>query len=318
MRARSGAVSVDLDEVGEYLRVHGLGPFEVGSPAAHAVHDRALGRIEAWAGALSIPVTFFAVGRDLERPANAAALRRLAGRGHAVESHSLSHRYDLSRLRGEALAREVQGGLEAVERATGVRPSGFRAPGYTVSEPLFDALEEAGVAFDSSVFPSPVYYSAKAAVLAWMRLRGRESASILDTPAVLAAPRAPYRPGAAWYRAARGSGRGRRFVELPIQVTPLVGFPVIGTSVGRAGVSGARALAWACAADPFVNLELHGMDFLDAADVAPHPLASLQPELRAPLGARLDRLTIFVETLKSRGFAFTTLAEAAARFTGSG
>jgi hypothetical protein len=278
------------------------------------VYDRALDRIEAWAGALSVPVTFFAVGRDLERPASAAALRRLVERGHAAESHSLSHRYDLSRIRGEALTREVEGGLAAVERATGVRPAGFRAPGYTVSEPLFDALEEAGVAFDSSVFPSPVYYSAKAAVLAWMRLLGRESASILDTPAVLAAPRVPYRPGAAWHRPTKPGGRARRFVELPIQVTPLVGFPVIGTSVGRAGVSGARALAWSCATRPFVNLELHGMDFLDAEDLGPHPLTRLQPELRAPLGARLDRLTAFVETLKSRGFAFITLACAAARF----
>lgn len=318
MRARAGAVSVDLDEVGEYLRIHDLPPFEDGDPAAHAVYERALDRIEAWARALSIPITFFAVGRDLERPASAAALRRLVERGHAVESHSLSHRYDLSRMRGDALAREVTEGLLAVERATGVRPTGFRAPGYTVSEPLFDALEAAGVAFDSSVFPSPIYYSAKAVVLGWMRLRGRESASILDTPAVLTAPKGPYRPGAEWHRPARPGGRARRFVELPIQVTPLVGFPVIGTSVGRAGAGGARALAWACSGQPFVNLELHGMDFLDAADLGPHPLTRLQPELRAPPAERMDSLTAFVESLKSRGFAFVTLAEEAALFGGSG
>ena len=322
MRARLAAVSVDLDEIPEHLAIHGLGAVGDADAAGHAVYDRALGRIEAWADALAIPVTFFAIGRDLARPSNAAAVRRLAARGHAIESHSLSHRYDLSRLAPDEIAREVEGGLRAVEAATGARPTGFRAPGYTVSEALFDALEEAGVAFDSSVFPSPVYWAAKASVLAWMRARGRLSASILDAPAVLAAPRRPYRPGVPYHRPAAAMGRARRFVELPILVTPVVGFPVIGTSVGRAGRLGARALARVCGGSPLVNLELHGMDFVDAADLVapggpPHPLARLQPELRAPLAARVENLTAFVEALRGRdpGLGFVTLAEAARSFT---
>lgn len=341
MGPRLAAVSVDLDEVPHYVDIHALAPITAPDPRAHAVYDRALGRIEGWASALSIPVTFFAVGRDLARPSNAAALRRLRGRGHAIESHSHSHRYDLTRLSPAEIAAEVREGLASVERAAGARPAGFRAPGYTVSEALFDALDEAGVAFDSSVFPSPVYYAAKAAVLAWMRLRGRASASILDAPSVLLAPRTPYRPARPYHRPSpppeaagpadtptarehegtrttreqqASGGRARRFVELPILVTPLLGFPVIGTSVGRAGVAGARALARACAGAPLANLELHGMDFLEAADIAPHPLSALQPELRAPLAARLDRLTTFVRELRARGFTFTTLAEAAAHF----
>lgn len=311
MRARLAAVSVDLDEVSEYVRIHDLAALRDDDASAHAVYDQALARIETWATALSIPITFFAVGRDLARPANAAALRRLAARGHAVESHSLSHRYDLSRMHGEALAHEVHEGLASVARATGVRPTGFRAPGYTVSEPLFDALDDAGIAFDSSVFPSPLYYAAKATVLAWMRLRGRTSASILDTPSVLTAPRTPYRPGRPWYRPAAPSGRARTFVELPIQVTPLLGFPVIGTAVGRAGAAGARALAHACARSPLVNLELHGMDFLAPADLGLPALTRVQPELRSPLPTRLANLTVFVEHLRKAGFTFTTLAEAA-------
>ena len=170
MQPRLAAVSIDLDEVHEYAAIHGLAPLPAGDPAAHAVYDRAIERVVGWAQGLAIPVTFFAVGRDLERAASAEALRRAAAAGHAVESHSLSHRYDLSRLPIEAIRREVSEGLAAVERAVGVRPSGFRAPGYTVCDALFDALDEAGVEFDSSVFPSPVYYAAKAAVLSWMRL----------------------------------------------------------------------------------------------------------------------------------------------------
>lgn len=313
MRARLAAVSVDLDEVTEYTRIHGLPAIASDGAEGRAVYARAVDRIEAWARDLGLPITFFAVGRDLSIPENAAAMRRMVALGHAVESHSLSHRYDLTRLRGEALSREVHEGLASVERATGVRPSGFRAPGYTVCDPLFDALDEAGVRFDSSVFPSPPYYGAKAAVLGWMRLRGRESASILDTPAVLVAPKVPYRPGERWYRRASAGRRARRFVELPIQVTPLLGVPVIGTSVGLCPEALAKALALACAREPLVNLELHGMDFVEASDLGAHPLTRIQPELQAPVTTRLRRLTAFVETLRAHGHTLVTLAEAADR-----
>ena len=313
MVTRFAAVSVDLDEIPEYLGIHALPSLPDDAPAAHAVHDRALDRIASWAASMStpIPITFFSIGRDLARPRNAEALRHLAARGHAVESHSMSHRYDLSRLPPEEIARDVEQSLRTIELAVGARPTGFRAPGYAVSEPLFDALEDAGVTFDSSVFPSPVYWAAKASVLAWMGARGRASASILDTPKVLLAPRTPYRPARPYHRRALADGRHRRFIELPIQVTPLVGFPLIGTFIGRAGPSIARLLARTASTTPFVNLELHGMDFVAPADLGSHPLTRLQPELHTPLDHRIDALTSFVETLQTRGFTFVTLAEAA-------
>lgn len=302
MRHPIAAVSVDIDEVHHYFAIHGLPAPEVASRAAY---DVALPRLGAWAEARGIPLTFFAVGEDLDRAESAATLRVLARRGHAIESHSRSHRYDLTRLAPGEIAREVEGGARAIERATGRRPAGFRAPGYTVSDELFDALEDAGVAFDSSVFPCPPYYLAKAAVMARMRIAGRASRSILDTPRVLAAPRAPYRPGRPWHR--RGA---RSFVELPIQVTPTLRLPFIGSSVSLAGVRGARLLANGVAREPFVNLELHAMDFLDAADgldaLAPHVA-----ELRVPLSRRVSALDAALDALVAARFAFVTLEEAA-------
>jgi peptidoglycan-N-acetylglucosamine deacetylase len=74
---------------------------------------------------------------------------------------------------------------------------------------------------------------------------------------------------------------------------------------------GSRALARLCAGSSLVNLELHGMDFLDAADVRRGDLARLQPELGASPAARTERLTAFVEVLRERGLSFVTLREAA-------
>jgi hypothetical protein len=293
------AVSVDLDEIHHYFAIHGLPP----APAPYA-YDVALPRIGDFAAARGLPVTLFAVGEDLARAESAEALRRISARGHAVENHTLRHRYDLTRLAPEEIAREVALGADAVAQATGRRPEGFRAPGYTVSDALFDALEDAGVAYDSSVFPCPPYYLAKAAAMASMRLAGRTSRSILDTPRVLVAPRRPYRPGRRWDR--RGE---RRFVELPVQVTPGLGLPFIGTYVALSpGI--ARFMARSCVGEPLVNLELHAIDFLDAEDGL-EALVGHQLELRVPLARRLFALEAALDVLDQAGYAFVLLAEAA-------
>jgi hypothetical protein len=307
MPVRLCAVSVDLDDIPHYHAIHGLAAPAAGS-ASSAVYDIALERLAAFAASRSMPLTLFAIGADLERPASAAALRDLTERGHAVENHSLSHRYDLVRLGAESVASEIDGGSRAIAAATGRVPVGFRAPGYTVTDEVFDVLEARGIAFDSSVFPCPVYFGAKALVLAALWARARKSASVLDSARVLTAPTRPYRPGRPWYR------RGHRgFVELPIQVTPGLRLPFIGTTLSLAGPLGARLLASACAGEPFVNLELHGIDFLDAKDGL-SDLSRHQPELRIPLARRIDALGAALDVLALAGYSFVLLEEVALAF----
>ena len=302
------AVSVDLDEIHHYHRIHGLPAHTPTGPGAHAVYDVAMGRIADFARALAIPVDLFAVGDDLDRPESAAALARMVQAGHLVENHSRSHRYDLVRASTAEIAAEVVAGAHAIARVTGRRPLGFRAPGYTVSDGLFDALEDAGVRFDSSVFPCPSYWAAKAAVMASLRVRGRRSALILDTPRMLGAPIGPYRPGRPYWR------RGQRgLVELPIQVDPFGRLPLIGTSIGLVGERAARMFARACVRLPMVNLELHGIDFLETADGI-DDLRRLQPELARPLATRLAAFAAFVDELRRAGRTFVPLAEAASAF----
>jgi hypothetical protein len=142
-----------------------------------------------------------------------------------------------------------------------------------------------------------------------MRLVGRRSRSILDTPRVLGAPRRPYRPGRQWYR--RGE---RRFVELPVQVTPVLGLPFFGTSIGAGGPSVARVLARMVSDEPLVNLELHLIDFLDARDGL-ESLVGHQAELRMPVARRVEALGAALDVLRDAGYAFVSLAEAAAVVT---
>lgn len=305
-RLRLAAISIDLDQIHHYRSLHGL---PASSAAAHAAFEVAIPRAIAWARTHGLPLTFFAVGVDLEQEANAAALRGALAAGHAIESHSMTHPYDLVRLGRERIRREVHDGFDAIERAVGRRPSGFRAPGYTLSDGVLDALEEVGATFDSSVFPSTPYYLAKAGVLAWMRARRRESASILGSPRVLLAPTEPYRPGRDWARP-RGD---RRLVEIPIRVTRLLRVPVIGTTLALAGPMGARTLVTGCGAVEVFNLELHAIDFLGVDDGLAD-LRERQRELRTALGQRMESLDAAVRALVDGGYAFATLADAATAF----
>lgn len=298
------ALSVDLDEVDHYRRLYGLPGAESG-PCP--VYDVALQRIGRFAAEQQLPVTLFAVGDDLRRPASAEGLRRLARRGHLVENHSLGHRYDLSRLDQAAMRREVRGGHCAIEQCTDRPPVGFRAPGYTVTDGLLDVLDDAGYRFDSSVFPCPPYYLAKAAIMASLRLRGRPTAAVLDTPRVWSAPRQPYRPARPWYRPG-----GDRLLELPILVTPGLRLPLIGQTLLLAGERLARRLLRRCGHLSFVGIELHGVDFLEPADGL-EGLARAQRDLRLPLRHKLAVLRGAVAELRAGGGRFVTLAEAAER-----
>ena len=304
MALRLCALSVDLDEIGVYAGLHGLAEPE--GPAGHAVYDRALDRLDEFARGHEVPLTLFAVGADAERPQSADRLRAAAESGYEIGNHSLGHRMDLTRLGREEMLEQVRAGADMLFAATGQRPVGFRAPGYTVTDELFDVLGEAGMTYDSSVFPCPAYYLAKAATRAGIRLRGRQSQSILDTPAVLRAPTEPYRVGRPYWK--RGSG----MLELPIQVTRGPRLPFIGTALTLVGPDRARWLARLAIGKTLINLELHGMDALDENDdlalLRPH-----QPDVRVPVARKLEALSAVVSTLSGAGYAFVRLDEAAAR-----
>jgi hypothetical protein len=298
------SVSVDLDEIACYAQIHGLTSVE----PCHAVYDLALARMRSFAVATSLPLTLFVVARDLERRENRENLQRFVEDGHEIGNHSLDHLYDLTRREPAERARQIELANERIQAALGVRPSGFRAPGYTVTDDLLAAIQASGLSYDSSVFPCPPYYAAKAARLLSMKLRGQGSRAILDTPRVLRAPATPYRVGRPFWTPGTG------LLELPIQVAGPLRMPFIGTSLSLLGPRAARLLARSLLGAPLVNLELHGLDFLDARDV-PGALVGAQPDLRIPLTRKLETLSAVLELFRNHGYALVRLDEAARAFS---
>jgi len=303
------SVSVDLDPVGCYWRIHAL-PGAPPERARFAILRRCLPRFAALFARHGVRATFFVVGQDLADDAEGRALLgELARDGHELANHTQTHPYDLVRLPRGRIDEEIERAHEAIAACAGQAPRGFRAPGYEISADVVEAVCARGYRYDSSTFPSVPYYGAKAAIMSVMRALGRPSGSVLGSPRALAAPRVPYRPAAgAPYR------RGRlELIELPVTVTPIARLPVFGTSLVTAPEWLRRRLVASALRQPFFNLELHGIDLCDAdADEIPPALAVRQPDLRWPLAHKLAALDATLAAARAAGARFQRLDEAAA------
>ncbi len=307
------AVSVDLDEIPCYSAIHGLSarvPALEGE-ACHAVYRRAVPRFEALFDELGIPATFFVIGRDLADRTAADATLRLHALGHEIGNHTQDHFYDLVKRERAEIRAQIVGGNEAIARVIGRTPAGFRAPGYTITDTVFELLSELDMAYDSSVFPCPSYYAAKAAAITGYKLRKRPTHSVIDDPHVLLAPAEPYRVGRPYPK------RGRGLLELPIGVTGewSARLPYIGTSLIMAGKRGALTLTKLIAGRSLVNLELHGIDLADAEEDGLNDLREHQPDLRKTRGEKNEILHAVIEALHDQGYQFVTLAQAAHVFS---
>jgi hypothetical protein len=295
----TASVSVDLDPLRCYHDIHALPPVE--PSLQDVILRRALPRFLELFSQHGIRATFFVVGRDLSQPGSdegRALLKRAVAQGHELGNHSHGHLYDLARLPRHRIEREIGDCHQALLDLTGQAPVGFRGPGYEVSGPLFDVLEAFGYRYDSSIFPCPPYYLAKAAILAKMKLLRQPSGAILGSPRALPAPTQPYRPDSQQpFRPGNSP-----VLEIPIGVTPLLRLPAIGTSLllPTPLLSGAMRslILLGMRRQPFFNFELHGMDLLGAdEDNIPEPLRSTQPDLRTPLAKRVATLDRLLATL---------------------
>nr|WP_160047432.1 polysaccharide deacetylase family protein [Natrialba sp. INN-245] len=105
---------------------------------------------------LDVPVSFFVVGRTLERfPEVIDELDTQLD----CEFHLHSYQHDTSK--DYDFRTEIRRGVDAFESHFGAEPTGYRAPQGNIEPYELEVLEEEGFAFDSSIFPSyrPGVYS---------------------------------------------------------------------------------------------------------------------------------------------------------------
>lgn len=145
-------------------------------------------------------VTFFVLGEIAEWYPD--LIREIAAHGHEIASHGMRH-VDIPVLGHERFGRELGESLDLLERLTGMRPVGYRAPNLVYPSWATRILEQHGIRYDSSV---AVSRAVGGKYQGWSH-----------------APLSPYRPS---YDdiAARGDAR---IVEVP-----LPSFPVLNVAAG--------------------------------------------------------------------------------------
>jgi len=98
----------------------------------------------------NIKATFFVLGCIAER--FPGLVKEIHSRGHEVASHGYGHviNYQLSR---EEIFHDIKKSKEILEGIINQEIIGYRAPNFSITEDVIDALEELGFKYDSSYHP---------------------------------------------------------------------------------------------------------------------------------------------------------------------
>ena len=102
----------------------------------------------------NVRCTFFVLGWIAEKHPELVA--EIARRGHEIGSHGYSHTLIYTQTRQE-FRDDLRRANDAISRACGAKPRGFRAPSFSIKREnlwAFDVLREEGFEYDSSVFPA--------------------------------------------------------------------------------------------------------------------------------------------------------------------
>ncbi len=250
-------IQVDLDSLWTYKRYLNQ---ELAPSGLDPVYHEAVKRFLDIFRKNSIKATFFVVGSDALIPEHARIIKQITEEGHEIANHSMSHPLNFSSLGEEIIRDEIKKSHEILERLSGKRVRGFRAPTFSIDERVLKILEDLGYVYDSSVLPSfiaPLALNCAHSLLGG-RLRNISGSNMrfANTPLCL------YRPH---MKNMAKSGQGKLY-EFPISVVPGLRLPMHSTYVFICGRWlfdwGKRELR---KRQIPLNYLFHGIDLLDTA-----------------------------------------------------
>lgn len=232
-------------------------------------------------------VTFFVLGKVAERYPE--LIKEIYDRGHEIASHSYSHKtlYDLGK---DGFEYEIKKSMNLLERITGEKVKGFRAPTFSITNDTIwalEILEKFEFTYDSSVFPmKSVLYG------------------------VPNAPLHPYRPSYT-NLAKEDESNERKILEMPLAVYRLgfINIPISGGFYLRSlPITALKALIKRSFREGSAVIYLH-----------PWEIIPIAPRVSLPLSARFITYYNIDSTFSKltnllKNFDFTTVEEIACNF----
>jgi hypothetical protein len=144
------SLSLDLDNKWSYMKTHG----DAGWQSFPSYFDVLVPRVLEFLDGLRLTITFFAVGQDAALEKNRDAFRAIAAAGHEIGNHSFNHEPWLNLYSEQEMEEELSKAEEAIVKATGQAPVGFRGPGFSLSAVSLASLSRRGYLYDASTFPT--------------------------------------------------------------------------------------------------------------------------------------------------------------------
>jgi hypothetical protein len=144
------SLSLDLDNKWSYLKTHG----DEAWSKLPSYLDLVVPRILNMLAEFDLKITFFIVGLDADQEANSSALQQISKAGHEIGNHSYRHEPWLHLYSREEIVEEFAKTEVALERVTGIKPIGFRGPGFSFSQDVLEVMKERGYQYDCSTFPT--------------------------------------------------------------------------------------------------------------------------------------------------------------------
>ncbi len=144
------SLSLDLDNKWSYLKVRGDDSWQDLPSYFHVVVPRILAAFKA----VDVKATVFVVGQDAKLEKNHDALRSIVAAGHEIANHSFHHEPWLHLYTPQQVAEELELAEEAIRNITDVKLTGFRGPGFSISEDVLQELARRGYRYDATSFPT--------------------------------------------------------------------------------------------------------------------------------------------------------------------
>lgn len=257
------SLSLDLDNQWSYLKTHGDRGWESHPSYLDAVVPRILGFL----GERGLRISFFIVGQDAALEKNRAALASISAAGHEIGNHSFRHEPWLHLYTAAELDLELRQAEDAIESATGVRPRGFRGPGFSLSEGTLETLQRRGYDYDATVFPNLLNPLARAYLFSTSKLTPEEKE---QRSALFGTWKDAFRP----VKPFQWELSGGRLLEIPVTTLPGLKVPMhLSYLIYLAKFSRLAARAYlrfalgACRiTGTHPSILLHPLDFMGAED----------------------------------------------------
>lgn len=297
------SLSLDLDNQWSYMKIHGDPGWESLPSYLHVLIPRLLDFLAK----RELEITIFVVGQDAAHEKNQELLAALASAGgHEIGNHSFRHDSWLHLYSEQELEAEVARAEEAIEKATGVHPIGFRGPGFSLSRSTLRVLARRGYRYDASTLPTYLGPLARAFYFRTARLSEdarRQRRTLFGTFSDGLRPLKPYR-----WRLEHGS-----LIELPVTTLPILKTPIhvsyllylslFSPALARLYFRIAMQLCLVTGVQP--SILLHPLDLLGSDDV---PELSFFPAMRRSARWKLEQVGRILASL-TKTFQVVSLRE---------